>query len=409
MAGKARIKVIFPSAEAFHAGKVFKSNDTVIRVSNERRRFLALETRPGRDRTFAADAIGQATYIFQREFHAKVAEDFRYEPDSDSLFDAEATTADASLDDVAAKVRATEAWQAGYTGRGVAIAVIDTGIDGRRPEFPSYKRIGGWAPRRLRSWADPEGHGTMCACIAAGTKRYGGAFNGIAPEASIIACRTNLYDSELTSAFDYLSDLKQETGLTIVATNSYGPKTGTAPPPPSDSKFSDAVNDAIANGVHVLFSAGNNHKLAGGGPNDCRPNSIWSRHKSRDDLLTVATCGLNAEMWFYSSRGPGQYFGSPNTNRKPDIAAPTPQNGRVVYGNGIRVLKHGWGTSGACPQAAGLAALLLDKNPSLSQASLFNAIRGGSRSIGYAHDCQGHGMIDCMASLNLVRPRAALT
>ena len=104
-------------------------------------------------------------------------------------------------------------------------------------------------------------------------------------------------------------------------------------------------------------------------------------------------------MWFYSSRGPGQHFGDANTNRKPDLTAPTPHNGKILYGSGERVLQNGWGTSGACPQVAGLAALLLSANPGLTRAQLFDKIRNSTTSLGFGPECQGTGLVNCEAAL----------
>jgi serine protease AprX len=241
----------------------------------------------------------------------------------------------------------------------------------------------------------------MCACIAAGTRSEGGAFDGVAPDASVIACRTRFFDTELTTIYDYLISLVQTKGLTIVATNSFGILTGDPPPDPANSDFDAALDDAIAAGIHVRFSAGNYHDLAGGDPAHCHPTSIWL-HKSRADLMAVATCKLDKSMWYYSSRGPGQRFGTPNTNQKPDVTAPTPENGRIVFGNEIITLPNGWGTSGACPQVAGLSALLLAKKKSLSLKEVTDTIRDTSTSLGHGVNCEGAGLIDCLAAVKAV-------
>ena len=406
-----RVKVVFPSSEAHEAGSRMESAELLAQLSSEHRRFVVVELPTTGMRTASQEdvreRVREAADVYVREYGATVVEDYQYEVDSDDFdLEVEGEEAEASLDDVVAKIGASEVWNEGYTGKGVAIAVVDTGIDGSRPEFPMHKRTGGWAPPGEDPWTDWQGHGSMCACIAAGTTANGGVFNGVAPDADLVACRTRLFDSELTMVFDYLAGLSRE-GQTIVATNSYGRKVGYAPnPPPPGSTFPIALDDAIADGVHVFFSAGNNHQRVGGDPGDCHPNSVWL-HKSRDDLMSVATSDLDDEMWYYSSRGPGQFHGNPNTNRKPDVTAPTPRNGRVVYGAGVRVLANGWGTSGACPQVAGLAALLLEKNGGLDRASLFGAISNGAQSMGHGPDCEGAGLINCTASLASVRAPGA--
>lgn len=216
--------------------------------------------------------------------------------------------------------------------------------------------------------------------------------------AQLIACKTRFFDTQLAAIYDYLLDLVETKGLRIVATNSYGIPVGAAPPPPG-AVFMEALDDAIRGGVAVVFSAGNYHELAGGQASDCGPTSIW-QYKCRADILSVATCKLDRTMWSYSSRGPGDLAGGSGMSEKPDVTAPTPENGAVLYGDSIKVLANGWGTSGAAPQAAGLAALLLSHRPQASTSDVFEVIRGTAVPLGRSHECEGSGMIDCKAALD---------
>ena len=61
-----------------------------------------------------------------------------------------------------------------------------------------------------------------------------------------------------------------------------------------------------------------------------------------------------------------------------------------------------WGTSGACPQVADLAALLLEKDHTLTPNQVYDKIRRSCRDIGLASDCQGFGIIGCKAALTLI-------
>ncbi|HMQ58999.1 MAG TPA: S8 family serine peptidase, partial [Rhizobiaceae bacterium] len=267
-------------------------------------------------------------------------------------------------------------------------------------EFPAYRRKGGWAVIGADPWTDWQGHGTMCMTIAAASKANGRNYVGVAPDAGLYACRSHFYDSELAAIYDFLVT-RAEAGEKIVASNSFGVQTGMAPTPDPNSDFLPALGDAIAAGVFVAFSAGNYHQLAGGQPDRCAPTSIWL-HKCRNDVMTVATCDLDRAMWFYSSRGKGQHFGDPGTSAKPDVTAPTPRNGKILYGSGEKVLQDGWGTSGACPQVAGLAAQMWELAPDMTAEEIRDTIRKSASDLGFAHECQGAGLIDCNASATSV-------
>ncbi|GGK22177.1 S8 family peptidase [Salinarimonas ramus] len=393
-----RFKIMFPNAQAFDAATAIETPGTTL-VRSRKRAVLSVDLDPRAIERGADRRIGALV----ERFGARIVEDFRYDmepvgPFGHELFEPEDEKSP-SLDNVLDRIGAREAWRHGR-GSGVIIAVVDTGIDGTRPEFSPSRRRGAWQTEQDEPWTDWDGHGTMCAAIAAGSRADGGLFDGVAPEAMIVACKTSFYDGELAAIYDYLAELATS-GETVIATNSFGFNTGTMPTLPPGEEFTQSLDDAIAAGVIPFFSAGNNHALAGGRPDACSPTSIWL-HKSWSSVMSVGTTDLDDRMWYYSSRGPGQFFGAPETNAKPDVVAPTPKRGRILYGDRVQTLRDGWGSSGACPQAAGLAALLHSASRNLSRDRTFDLIRRSARDLSLAFECQGHGSIDCAAAMNAV-------
>lgn len=408
-----RYKVRFKETAALEASLAMELAGAVPVVVNPKRNYISVVSTVGlKDETDIANAAGanvpfaaesmRSLETLAREFGAEIVPDYQYELDQGDSFliDAAPDAEQGSLNDVIRIINAEPAWTLSR-GENVTIAIVDTGIHGAHPEFPAARRAGGWAVPGDDPWTDWQGHGTMCACIAAANSHR---YTGVAPDARIMSCKTRFYDGELGLIYDTLTDRANE-GEIIVASNSFGRRTGASPQPPSQSDFLPALGDAIAAGVFVAFSAGNNHALAGGQPTACNPTSIWL-HKSREDVLAVATCDLNDDMWDYSSRGPGQFHGQAGTNRKPDVTAPTPRNGRILYGGGERVLANGWGTSGACPQAAGLLALIRSAAPQVGHLAAFDVIRRTARDLQLGWDCCGDGVIDCRPALEtvLVKP-----
>lgn len=271
----------------------------------------------------------------------------------------------------------------------VILAIVDTGIEGSRPEFAvPFRRAGGWAARGEDPWVDTHGHGTMCASIA----------SGVAPRSPLMACRSaevvsgkvKLVDSDLAMIYERLIEMARQ-GKTLVVNNSFGIRTGTPPTGMAGLDFPLALDAAIKAGVHVVFSAGNYHTLAGGVSGACTPNSIW-QYKGRADVLTVGACDMEGRVWDYSSRGPGQFFGAPNTSPKPDVVAPVPAHGRIARGVEDKIGP--WGTSGAAPQVAGLLALLLAARSDLPRRQLYDAVRKTADNLaGYGPFCQGKGRV----------------
>ena len=171
--------------------------------------------------------------------------------------------AQASLADVVRAIGADRAHRR-TRGKGAIIAVIDTGIHGSRAvEFPDGRRHSGMSfspsPVMQDPWDDDEGHGTMCAAIAAASPSQDLPLGGIAPEAGLISCRTSFREAETMGIFSRLSAMARE-GRRIVASCSFGFRTGTPPIDPGEVGFERELTKAIDNGVVVCFSAGNYHQ-----------------------------------------------------------------------------------------------------------------------------------------------------
>src|SRR5262249_41061608 len=97
------------------------------------------------------------------------------------------------LNDVLRQIRADRGWGK-RRGKGVHIAIIDTGICGQMREFPEWKRSRFSTDRFGNPWGDVSCHGSMVACVAAGTSSEGGRYDGVAPDATLISCRVPFGD-----------------------------------------------------------------------------------------------------------------------------------------------------------------------------------------------------------------------
>ena len=308
-----------------------------------------------------------------------------------------------SLRDVIEQVGAPRAWNR-TRGEGVTIAIVDTGIAGARPEFASRRR----SPIDLDSeflgqhWIDPRGHGTMCAAIAAGSRMDGGRYDGVAPGATVLAARSTLKSTDLVDIYDELYRARVEGNIVgpLVISNSYGLYVCAGPAIlPEDHPYMTSVLAAVKNGVFVCFAAGNNHHdECKHDPYACGPNSIWGPN-SHDDVVSVGTVNRNltncdpVSPHVSSSRGPGEWA---RRTTKPDCVAPT--YGEVPWGTVYRSMRW-WGTSGACPQVAGAAALMLSVCPALTPWQVAQGILDTCSLLAEGKTCVGRGVLDCEAAV----------
>jgi serine protease AprX len=261
---------------------------------------------------------------------------------------------------------ASNPWNAGVTGAGVGIAVIDSGVT---PSVDFGSRL---VQVRLDgqegSLDDAVGHGTLVAGVAAGASPDG-RFIGIAPGATIYALNIDRPEgtrtSDVITALKWVFDNAHAYNIRVVNLSLSETVTSSYEQSPLDL----AVERLWASGVFVAVAAGNR------GPNqvDYAPGN---------DPLAF-TVGAFDTM---DTSGPGDDTLSPWSSRgktvdgfaKPDLVAP----GRHIAGplpTGTRLdteapsanrVAAGYasinGTSFAAPQVAGAAAIIFQAHPDYS-------------------------------------------
>jgi serine protease AprX len=257
-------------------------------------------------------------------------------------------------------------WGAGVTGRGVGIAVIDSGVT---PSADFGTRLvqvaldGQSAPLD-----DTVGHGTMVAGVAAG---YGpdGKFIGIAPGATVYALNisrsTGVYTSDVITALKWVFDNARTYNIRVVNLS----LTETAKSSYKDSPLDLAVERLWASGVFVAVSAGN----LGAGQIDYAPandplvftvgafDTMDSSGGKDDTLATWSSRGTTVDGFVKPEMVlPGRHIASPlPMGTYLDSVAPAANR---VAGGYASVN----GTSFSAPQAAGAAAIVFQKHPDWS-------------------------------------------
>lgn len=274
----------------------------------------------------------------------------------------EGTTFDAALpaSPAIAAVGAAAAWQAGFTGKGVTVALLDTGIDTKHPDLSGSFRggAGDWfdVHGEHKQPVDRHGHGTQIAGLVVGTGASGQTL-GVAPQAKWIAAR--IYNdrnigrlSQLHRIMAWLLDpdanpATADAPQVVLNAWGLGDRPGTC-----DEEFATDLRWLRAAGMHVVFAAGN------GGPNE---NSSVSPANNVGALAVGALDGAG-QLAMFSSRGVSACDARPY----PDVTAP----GELLRTTDLSVGKVpvttlGTGTSYAAAVVAGQLALLMQARPAL--------------------------------------------
>lgn len=302
-------------------------------------------------------------------------------------------------------------------GGGATIAVIDTGIDIDHEEFRSSGKIVAPFDATLRT-ANPrpgprENHGTACAGVACGDGLFGGS--GVAPKARLIPIRlaSGLGSMAEARAFEHAA----QNGADIISC-SWGPEDGD-PGDPSDPLHNEVValpdstreaiefavnNGRAGKGCVVLFAAGNGNESV---DND--------GYASFSKVIAVAASNDSGKRSFYSDFGNAVWCSFPSNDIVPartegiwttDRSGPAGYNpGGSTFGGdtaGNYTNSFG-GTSSATPGAAGVAALVLSRNPALRGDEVRDILKRCCDKIdtaGGAYGSNGHSRLYGFGRLN---------
>lgn len=342
-----------------------------------------------------------------------------------------------------ASIRADAAYAAGYTGQGIGVAIMDSGLNGLNPDvaFPGKTvanvkftanfsdateddgtpRVGGGLfVENVPNTDNTSGHGTHVAGIVAGSGASTfGAYRGVAPGAHLVGLSVgeglSIVNLTVLQATDWLIENAKKYNVQVVNC-SWGSNGEFDPADPVNEAMS-ALHDA---GITVVFAAGNE------GP---EPNTLNRRSVNPDVISVAASCkigvldptnsqsmcadGRSRVLANFSSRG---VAGDPMWH--PDITAPgtlivsTRAYASVMTGLdapddlttcniGVQNLQNytcASGTSMASPHIAGVAALMEQaSNGRITPDQTLALLRATARPLaGYAEWEVGAGYVDAL-------------
>lgn len=269
---------------------------------------------------------------------------------------------------------------AGTTGAGVEVAVIDSGIDNTHPDLDA-NYAGGWDFANDDPYPmDDNGHGTHVAGTIAAEDNNEGVV-GVAPGAQVYGLKVlgadgSGYYDDIVAALEWV--VTQNTlGANIqVTNNSYG----------SSGDPGETVRQAFDNsytaGVLHIAAAGNSGNRGGGGDSVIYP----ARYSS---VVAVAAVDSNDGRASFSSTGPDVEMAAPGVA----IPSTVPDGGYESWS----------GTSMASPHVAGTAALLIASDVATTPEAIRLRLQETAVDLGTAgHDSKyGYGRVDAPAAVGV--------
>lgn len=314
------------------------------------------------------------------------------------------------------EVGAPSVWrQLGITGRGVGVAILDSGI-APHPDLAgrivaSVDFTGGTGGS-LVAPADPGGHGTHVAGLVAGDgAASGGAYAGVAPGTNLVDVRVigssgTANASTVIAGMQWILAHRSDYNIRVVNISAGAPVTYSYRYDP----LATAVEVLVFAGITVVVSAGND------GPKRSsitRPGNdpFVITVGAIDDRATATTADDSLASW--SSRGPTRIDGI----AKPDVVAP----GRQIVGlrspgstldlerqnrlvAGLDPLEPAYfrlsGTSMAAAVVSGVVALMLEARPDLTPGQVKHRLMSSATVLSFGSPTStGRGLVNAVAAI----------
>lgn len=296
-----------------------------------------------------------------------------------------------------------DAWEQ-YRGRGVTLAVIDSGFDYQHEEFSNADGTSKISEKSAYFYtngsstiteigvnkvgiSNGDSHGTFCAGVAAASVNGKGVV-GIAPEADLMLLKVDKKPKSISEAFKYAADNGAK--VITISIGSYYDYSGDLVNDGSDlaTVFEDSIQYAHDKGV-VICSAGGN-----GG--ECGMPTEYTFPGAYPLVIGCGGLAYNSSDYLWA----GSSYNSSSEYQFIDIVAPGENLYNICNYSG-KTYDGGWnGTSFSSPIVAGAACLYFEKYPTATNVDFENALYESAAKIEDDKHV-GSGRLDIGALLNL--------
>ena len=333
----------------------------------------------------------------------------------------------AELTENVVKVNAPNVWEMGYTGEGILVAILDTGVNYEHPDLADHLWDGGSqyphhgfdSYNNGKETMDRRGHGTHCAGIICGDGNSGEKQTGVAPNVTLM-CIKALSDEGSANANSICSGMEfaVEHGADVLSMS-----LGIANSSVTDRTIirQTCVN-VLEAGVIASVAAGNEGEKLNSNPvpdNVRVPGSCpapWIHPDQQGNaggtscVVSVGAVDKNDKVASISSRGPvtwqhtsyADYAYNPGIGLiRPDVCAPGKDIISLDYNSNGYVKMTG--TSMAAPCVAGVISLMLSKNPELTPAEISMILETTAVKLADTKNNEtGSGRVDALAAVNAI-------
>ena len=278
-------------------------------------------------------------------------------------------------------IKAPEIWDKAEKGKGVVVAILDTGIDLGHPDLAD-RVIGGrnftdeGTPNDI---TDRNGHGTHVAGTIAGSENGSGVV-GVAPQADLLICKVLNRNGSggykgITDAIKWATKWRGKNGERVRVMNmSLGGSM-------HDEQQYRAILKACAEGIMVVVASGNE--------GDANEETLEYGYPALyNECITVAACDEGKKLASFS-----------NNSRQVDVIAAGVDVLSTYPTSQYAVLS---GTSMATPHVSGALALIINAGEkyfgrTLTESEIYALLAQTCCSLGYKPTSEGHGLIDLTA------------